>query len=444
MELRKFIIELTKNQVKPALGCTEIGIVALSCAKAISILKDELSEATIWVSPYVYRNDARVGVPQLGRCGLKKIAASGFVLKNPEDGLALLEKLDSQKIKEIEALDAKEIITVKTEYKCDPVYTKVIAKDVKNNVAEVIIDKEHDHISFIRLNDSILLDSSSNNIQSNNNIDFNAGVRKYSLKEVWKEVKKIPESDLGFLKKGINMNKLVCEEGLKNPDPTSISKVWQKMLNTQACAYGFDKNHWSTQLLGYICSAVDARMYGCPLPVMSSSNSGDHGLTVTIPLQIHANFFKEKFNINETKLLRSMIFAHYVTFYIKSHMGHLSAMCGSAVAAAAATICGIAYQREFNWSQINNLLNMHITGQVGVICDGAKPSCSYKIMASLVTGFLALTIIESGGKICDFDGIVCPQCEDTIRNLESFSSKTKNDTTAALVDILEKNDQKIK
>jgi L-cysteine desulfidase len=73
---------------------------------------------------------------------------------------------------------------------------------------------------------------------------------------------------------------------------------------------------------------------------MTSANSGDHGLTVFIPLSVHAKIIK----LSKVKLLQSLLFAHYITWYIKSHVGHLCGMCGCSIAAGPGAICGIAYQ----------------------------------------------------------------------------------------------------
>ena len=111
-------------------------------------------------------------------------------------------------------------------------------------------------------------------------------------------------------------------------------------------------------------------------------------------------------------------------------------MCGSALAAGAATVCGIAYQRNWTWNRIQDLLNMHLASQAGVVCDGAKPSCSFKIMASLTAGFLCLAIAENNGKISHKDGIVHKDVEQTINNLRDYSKATQADCVVSMVDIM--------
>ena len=82
-----------------------------------------------------------------------------------------------------------------------------------------------------------------------------------------------------------------------------------------------------------------------------------------------------------------MVLAHFITWIIKNRIGHLSALCGSAVAASCGTMVGIAYQRGFNYQKINDLMNILLCTSTGTICDGAKPSCSFKKCQQFQRGF---------------------------------------------------------
>jgi len=435
MDKKEYLLKLINQQVQPALGCTEIGIVALAAAKAGSLLPGKVIRATVHVSLYVYRNDGRVGVPKLGRCGMKSIAAAGLLLKNPEQKLNVLDDLTEKTIKEALRLGKPEdkMISVDIDYDSHPVYTKVCATDNKGNKAEVIIQYSHDNIISAKLNDRETIDRGiGGNGAEGDEIDFDKKVDEMTIKDAYQICKKLKMSEISFLKEGNDLNKKVCDVGLNNPEPSSVSKTWVDMLKNDTCSFGFTKNHWTAQMLGYVASAVDARMYGCPLPVMSSSRSGDHGLTVTIPQAIHAKYFK----IPELKMLQATAFAHYITWKIKSKVGHLCGMCGSALAAGAATVCGIAFQRDWSWTMIQNLLNMHLASQAGIVCDGAKPSCSFKIMASLTCGFMCLAIAENHGKIAHKDGIVHKDVERTINNLRDYSKATQERCVVSMVDIM--------
>lgn len=434
MNKKEYLINLLKQQVQPALGCTEIGIVSLAAAKAGQLLPGKLVRATVSVSPYVYRNDGRVGVPNLGRCGIRVIAAAGLILKNPEKKLNCLDDLTPKTIALAKRIGSNtHIIDENVDYRSPVVYAKVFATDNEGNKAEVIIKDMHDNIVSAKLNGvETIKKNRKTNATNAEDIDFDKLVDALTIKDVYLLCKKLTIKDLGFLQEGIDLNKKIRIQGFEHPKKEWLSNKWKKMMQKSSSSFGFYTDAWVTKLLGQLCAAVDARMYGCPLPVMSSARSGDHGLTVTIPQNIHAGMFK----ISQRKLLQAVAFAHYITWKIKSKVGHLCGMCGSALAAGAATTCGIAFQRNWSWQKIQDLLNLHLVSQAGIVCDGAKPSCSFKIMSSLVCGFLCLSIVEAGGKIDHKDGIVNKDVEKTINNLRDYSKATRETCVSSMVDIM--------
>jgi len=435
MTKKEYLLKLVHQQVQPALGCTEIGIVSLCAAKAAAMLPAEVVSAKVDVSPYVYRNDGRVGVPKLGRCGMKTIVAAGLLLKNPEKKLNCLDDLTPKTIKQSKVNGEGKIdIKINVDYSSHPVYTRVCAVDKKNNISQVIVQYSHDNIISAKLNGRETLKTSHAKGEAADDINFDKKVDEMTVRDAYEVCRQLTLDEISFLREGNKLNNAVRKVGRENPDPESVSKTWKDMLKNDTCSFGFTKKHWTSDVLAQVAYAVDARMYGCPLAVMSSSRSGDHGLTVTIPQCVHADYFK----IPELKMLQSIAFAHYITWKIKSKVGHLCGMCGSAVAAGAAATCGIAFQRDWEWDRINNLLNMHLASQAGIVCDGAKPSCSFKIMSSLVCGFMCLAIAENNGKIAHKDGIVNKDVEKTINNLRDYSKLTQGNCVVAMVDIMAK------
>lgn len=431
---KEFLLTLIHQQVQPALGCTEIGIVSLAAAKASSLLPGAFKSAIVFTSPYVFRNDSRVGVPRLGRCGMKVIAAAGIILKNPLKKLNCLDDLTDVTIAQAKELGANNspAISIEVDFNSHPVYTRVVAKDNMNNEADVIIQYSHDNIIQAKLNGKETLEPSEVAGESAAGYDFDEKVDTLTLGHAYDICKSLTIEDVAFLREGIKMNQIVQDEGFAHPDETAITRVWMKILSGMDENSCFKKDHWTTKILASVCAAVDSRMYGCPLPVMTSSSSGDHGLTVCIPQEVYATEFK----IPELTKLQALAFAHFITWKIKSKVGHLCGMCGSALAAGCGAIGGIAYQRGWLWEKINDLLNMHLVSQGGILCDGAKPSCSFKILASLVCGFLSLTIAEGNGKICHRDGLVHKSVEETINNLGKYSKTTQDSIILNVVDLL--------
>jgi len=439
---KEFLFALTKDQVQPALGCTEIGIVSLAAAKAATLLTGKLVSATVYVSLYVYRNDARVGVPRLGLCGMKSIAAAGLILANPQKKLACLDDLTPATIKKALAygVPSNKTVEIVVDHDAEPVYTRCVATDDKGNVADVLITGSHDNIVSAKLNNKETI-VNTQKVSAKEKLDkvvkkelsWDDLNDRLTIKQAYDIIRKSKESELEFLMEGVNMNQKVVDEGLKNPDPTSITKVWKEMIDANDKTFGYSKDNWTSgKVMLATAAAVDARMYGCPLPVMSSSRSGDHGLTVTIPQQVYA----KAFNIPKLKMLQAIMLADYICWKIKSKVGHLCGMCGSALAAGCGTLAGIAYQKGWSWEKINMAMNFHMTSQCGVTCDGAKPSCSLKIMASLMAGFTALGFVEQGGNIADRNGFICKDFDQTLRNMGIISRHTQEKTVVSVCEIM--------
>ena len=107
------------------------------------------------------------------------------------------------------------------------------------------------------------------------------------------------------------------------------------------------------KILLHTGSAIDARMNGASLPVTTSSGSGDHGLTCSIPqYQYHMQTKNEKITY-----LRGLAPANMVIWIVKKNIGNLSALCGSVIAAVSGTPAGFAYQKGLNIYKINDIID---------------------------------------------------------------------------------------
>lgn len=430
---RNFILEITKQHVKPALGCTEVGAVTLAAAKAAKILPSDVVSAKLKVSTNIYRNDARVGVPNLGICGIHTIAAAGFILKNPEKKLECISDVNKSNISKIYKLKATKKIIVDIDYNAQPVYVYVKAIDKKNNVAEVLIEEMHDNFVFAKLNGKETLTSKDKKSTiASCGLNFDEHVDDLPLSVVFDCCKRFTKDDLSFLIPTIKMNEKISNYGLKHCKKNwityGLAEIWKQNLANYAHISIIDKINLN------VCAAVEARMYGCNLPVATSDNSGDHGLLVSIPIDTYA----KSMNLSTLETLQALIFAHYITWYIKSHIGHLCAMCGCAVAAGPGAICGIAFLKKWDWPQINDLLNATLCSQINILCDGAKSSCAYKCINALANGYLALKIVGQKKFIQNYDGIVHENAEKTIQNYKLISEKTLKSTTNVTVEMLDR------
>jgi L-cysteine desulfidase len=217
---KKFLLSILKDVITPAYGCTEIGCVALCASIVAEHLKSKITKAEIYISPFIYRNDVNVGVPNLGQCGIVTIAAAGFVVKQSKKGLAVLSNISKSQIADARKLANAKVIKVMIQKHGDPVYCRVIAHDKFNNVCEVLIEHKHDLIKYIKLNNKTIFSKCVSKTKTNKS---RYDVNEISLIDLFKVVNSFTLKEISFLKTGLIMNEKIMKKGFAQSD--SLIKI---------------------------------------------------------------------------------------------------------------------------------------------------------------------------------------------------------------------------
>ena len=88
---RERIISLVKQQVVPAMGCTEPVCVSLCVARATEILGEKPASVSVFLSANILKNAMGVGIPGTGMVGLPIAIALGVLIGKSEYGLEVLK-----------------------------------------------------------------------------------------------------------------------------------------------------------------------------------------------------------------------------------------------------------------------------------------------------------------------------------------------------------------
>ena len=422
MTKNEFLIKKMHELVRTAYGCTEIGAIAYPCAVAYSYANNEqIEKLTIEISSYIYKNVSRVGVPNLGFCGVSMIAAAGAMVADPKRKLEMFSTVTPEQKEKAHELIIEGRVKVEVPYNCDPVWAKATIITVNGNKYEAAVKGVHDNLIFAKKNGEFLFRNEKETPNKKKAIKEEYTAWDYHLADLVNLASSLKEEDLTFLEDVFKVNVELSEYGKKHIIPGSFTDIYKRV-------YGNDMNI-TQRIIFDTAAAVDARMAGAALPVMSSCGSGDHGLTLSIPQYT----FHKMLKTSNIRFLRGLALANLVTWKVKTALGELSAFCGSILASCTASLVGIAYQSNFTNEQLRSLINSCMSSYAMALCDGAKMSCTFKIAAGLSQGVMLYFMARYGFRVKPKDGIIGDTPSQTLRIFKGISDKHSKDINATLV-----------
>lgn len=422
IEIRKEIIALINREVVPAMGCTEPVAVSLCTAKAVEILGGEPQSLEVRLSPNVLKNAMGVGIPGTGMIGLPIAVALGAIVGKSEYMLEVLKDTTPEAVqKGREMIDGGRIKVGLKEGACDMLYIEVEARS-GNDTAVAVIEGAHTNFVFLQKNGDLLLDARN---ASRSTADGGKDV-ELTLQRVWEFATESPVEELSFILEARNLNKAVAEESLKGEWGHCLGRI----ISGDARNKVFGDTTFA-RMVSYTSAACDARMGGAKIPVMSNSGSGNQGIASTLPVVVYA----EESNADEEKLIRALTLSHLTVIYIKQSLGRLSALCGCVVASTGSS-CGIAYLMGGGYNEVAMAVKNMVANLTGVICDGAKPSCSLKLATAVSTALLSAVMAMEHRCVTSLEGIVDDDVDKSIRNLTSIGSQGMQHTDKMILSIM--------
>lgn len=426
------LIALIKQEVLPALGCTEPIAVALAVAKACEVLREaghEPETLRAEVSANILKNGMGVGIPGTGMVGLHIAVALAAVCGKSEYRLEVLKDLDAESVAAAKKLVEDGKVKVERSHRPDKLY--VLARAVAGeHSAEAVVSGSHDTITAISLDGKALecvqhAAPGSEVEESGPELDPDMA-RKITVRQIVDFALETPIEKLEFIMDSVKLNKALSDEGLTHKYGLQIGRTLLSSLN--AAVYG---DTILTYAMARTAAASDARMAGCTLPAMSNSGSGNQGITVTVPVIAVA----EKTGASREQLIRALTLAHLVAIHIKGHLGKLSALCGCVIASTGSS-CGIVYLRGGGYEQICSAIKNMIGNITGMVCDGAKEGCAMKVASGVACSMQSAILALDGICISANDGIIEKDIEKTISNLGRIGSVGMQTTDEMILDIM--------
>jgi L-cysteine desulfidase len=414
-------VNILKEELVPAMGCTEpisIAYAAANARKALGFIPEHIE---IEASPNIIKNVKSVIVPNTGHLrGIDAAAIAGIIAGQADNELEVLSGVTEEQIKTISEYLDKSICTVKPSENGYIFYVSVLLSggghsafvEIAGNHTNIITVKKDDEILFakdyVEQKNTYKTDRSLLNIKDI--VDFADTVNLCDIEEI--------------IKRQIDYNTAIAEEGLHHDYGANIGSILLR-------SYG---NSVHNRAKAYAAAGSDARMSGCELPVVINSGSGNQGLTASLPVIIYA----KELSVSKELLYRALVLSNLVTIHLKTGIGPLSAYCGATSAGCGAG-AGINYLYGGKYKEIAHTIVNALAINSGMICDGAKPSCAAKIASAVEAGLLGMQMESHDRQFYDGEGIVVKGVENTIRNVGELARKGMKETDKVIIHMMTEN-----
>ncbi|MDD6746354.1 MAG: L-serine ammonia-lyase, iron-sulfur-dependent, subunit alpha [Bacteroidales bacterium] len=418
---RKQILDLIAREVVPAVGCTEPMAVALCVARATEMLGKRPEKITVMLSANILKNAMGVGIPGTGMIGLPIAIALGALIGKSEYQLEVLKDLTPETLEQGKKYMEEGHIDIQLKQgHCDKLYIEAICGALGDQ-ATAIIATGHTHFVYEERNGQVNFDRRGGTADEGETESV-----ALNMKLVHEFATTAPVDEIRFILKTKEYNLRAAEESIKGNYGHCLGKTMDRPLS-----HGIFGNTMFSHIISKTASACDARMGGAMIPVMSNSGSGNQGICATNPVAV---FAQENENTEE-ELIRALTLSHLTAIYIKQSLGKLSALCGCVVASIGSS-CGITYLMGGQYVDICHAVKNMIANLTGMICDGAKPSCSLKICSGVSTALLSALLAREGKHVTEAEGIIDLDVDRSIHNLTSIGKEAMCATDDMVLNIM--------
>ena len=412
-------VQILKEELVPAMGCTEPIALAYAAAKAREVLGEIPDEVKVEASGSIIKNVKSVIVPNTNHLkGIPAAATAGIIAGKAEKELEVIAEVTEEQIEEMKEFLKTRKITV--EHVDHGITFEIIVTVTKgDSYAMVRISNYHTNIVHIEKDHKVLLDIP---VEGENE----EGLTDRSLldvEDIWDFINTVEIDDIReVIGRQIEYNTAIADEGLRGDYGANIGRV---LLETYGDA------DVKVRAKARAAAGSDARMNGCELPVIINAGSGNQGMTCSLPVLEYA----KELNSGEEKTYRALALSNLVAIHQKTGIGRLSAYCG-AVSAGAAAGAGIAYLCGGGYEEVIHTVVNALAIVSGMVCDGAKASCAAKIAESVDAGILGYNMYIRGQQFYAGDGIVTRGVEATIHNIGRLGKDGMRETNEEIIKMM--------
>ncbi len=413
-------LTILKNELMVALGCTEPIAIAYAAARAREALGDVPTHCTVRCSGNIVKNVMGVTVPNSGGMrGIEVAAVLGVVGGDAQRELQVLESVMPDDIAQSKALLAAGFCSCELAEGVENLYVEILLDSAAGHTASAEVRDRHNNITRVTCDGATLFSSEHTQAQPltagdkslltvENILEFASEVAFADIKEV--------------IGRQVEYNTAISNEGLAGVYGAQAGRVLLGLGQT---------GDLRTRAKAAAAAGSDARMSGCPLPVVINSGSGNQGITITMPLVEYAKAYQ----IGQEQLYRALAAANLIAIHQKKYIGSLSAYCG-AVSAACGAGAGIAYMLDGSYELVSRTITNTIATIGGMGCDGAKSSCAAKIASAVECALFAYELAKEGHVFQPGEGMVKDTVEETIKSIGRMGRVGMHETDIEILNIM--------
>ena len=423
--------EFLRSEVKPALGCTEPGAVALAVARACAELPDRgnVAAVRVTVSANIYKNGMAVGIPGAGGARGNAIAAAlGAICGDASRGLEVLAGTKPEDVKKAEAWVEEKRATIYCDQDRGGVYV-LASVFTPEHKAMCLIEGSHSNIVKVTADGETTFEKERPSGASSGFADDGFPTL---FADVLKMADEMDGEDEDFIWEGVEMNDRIAAEGIKPAGGGSLQSSNFGLILRNDEKVG-DFVPVALEIRTTASAAAEARMSGVQLPVMSSAGSGNHGITAIIPIAV----LGRRVGKSRSEIAKAIAVSHLATSFVKRNLGRLSPVCGCSVAAGAGAAAGMTYLMGGTYDQICSAMSLLLSNIAGMLCDGAKESCALKVGSASSEAYCAMEWALEGQHLAVPQGVFGASIEETVANVGRVSREGMKTVDRVMIDILD-------
>ena len=414
---------LLKSEIKPALGVTEVGAIALAAARAYDAVGGSLLHIQMVMNGGMYKNAFSCAIPGTEELGCEMAAALGALGGDWKLGLEVLKNINAGHVAQAKALSIP--IEIEVDETKDSIYIYAEVTTTKG-VGLCRIEDFHANIVYVAKDDEVLFEAEKKEVAGAKAdvIDFEA----VTVADMVEYAKKVPIEELDCIKGMIEMNCQLSAEGEKGVG----LGIWKTLAAFQnKGTLGNDMIYAAQKLT---CSAMDARLAGLPFAAMSIVGSGSHGILCSLPVVSYGRYMEKA----EEEIIRAVALSGLITIFSKHYTGRLSALCGCVLGGGSGAASGIVYLMGGGAKEVSAAMDHMAANLTGMICDGGSTGCALKASAGVYSAYLSAMLAMEGVEIPHNFGVIGASAEQTEKNLGRISDEGMAPMDTTIIDVMKK------